>query len=103
MCSRRHSRLAAIAGRAHRCACHQRKPGPAGKLAFRSPDCWLPRITGPDTPVTWRGEVLYHGSRKFSVWARVKISATMTRVVATQLILPGQTVAAGPSEVGNLR
>ena len=54
-------------------------------------------LTGPDTPVTWRGEVLYHGSRKFSIWARVKISATMTRVVATQLILPGQTVT--PAQV----
>jgi flagella basal body P-ring formation protein FlgA len=52
-------------------------------------------LTGPDTPVTWRGDVLYQGSRKFSIWARVKVSATMTRVVATQLVLPGQTVAPG--------
>jgi flagella basal body P-ring formation protein FlgA len=66
---------------------------PAGKVSFPLSGLLASTITGSETPVTWRGEVLYHGSRKFSIWARVKISATMTRVVATQLILPGQTVA----------
>jgi flagella basal body P-ring formation protein FlgA len=67
---------------------------PAGKISFPISGLLASTITGPDTPVTWRGEVLYHGSRKFSIWARLKISSTMTRVVATQLILPGQTVMA---------
>ncbi|MGD0134936.1 MAG: flagellar basal body P-ring formation chaperone FlgA [Bryobacteraceae bacterium] len=67
---------------------------PAGKISFPVSGLLASTITGPDTPVTWRGEVLYHGSRKFSIWARLKISSTMTRVVATQLILPGQTVTA---------
>jgi|SRR5580698_554667 flagella basal body P-ring formation protein FlgA len=66
---------------------------PAGKVSFPVSGLLASTLTGPETPVTWRGEVLYHGSRKFSVWARVRISATTTRVVATQLILPGQNVA----------
>jgi flagella basal body P-ring formation protein FlgA len=66
---------------------------PAGKLTFPIAGLLASTLTGADTAVTWRGEVLYHGSRRFSVWARVKLAATMTRVVATQLILPGQTVA----------
>jgi flagella basal body P-ring formation protein FlgA len=70
-----------------------RNQAPAGKISFPISGLLASTLTGPDTPVTWRGEVIYHGSRKFSVWARVKISSTMTRVVATQLILPGQTVA----------
>ncbi len=70
-----------------------RNQAPVGKISFPISGLLASTLTGPDTPVTWRGEVIYHGSRKFSVWARVKISATMTRVVATQLILPGQTVA----------
>ncbi len=70
-----------------------RNQAPAGKISFPISGLLASTLTGPDTPVTWRGEVLYHGSRTFSVWARVKISATMTRVVATQLILPGQTVS----------
>ena len=70
-----------------------RNQAPAGKINFPISGLLASTLTGPDTPVTWRGEVLYHGSRTFSVWARVKISSTMTRVVATQLIQPGQTVS----------
>jgi flagella basal body P-ring formation protein FlgA len=66
---------------------------PTGKISFPLSGLLASALTSADTPVTWRGEVLYHGSRKFSIWARVKISATTTRVVATQLILPGQNVA----------
>jgi flagella basal body P-ring formation protein FlgA len=65
---------------------------PAGRISFPISGLLASTLTGPDTPVTWRGEVVYQGSRKFSIWARLKISATMTRVVATQLIQPGQTV-----------
>jgi flagella basal body P-ring formation protein FlgA len=70
-----------------------RSQAPVGKVTFPVSGLLASTLTGPDTPVTWRGEVLYHGSHKFSVWARLKVSATMTRVVATQLIQPGQTVA----------
>lgn len=65
---------------------------PAGKVRFPVSGLLASTLTTPDTPVTWRGEVQYQGSRTFSIWARVKISATMTRVVATQLILPGKIV-----------
>jgi flagella basal body P-ring formation protein FlgA len=67
---------------------------PLGKLIF--PMSGISASTGVDstTPVTWRGEVLYHSSHKFSVWARVKVAATMTRVVATEMILPGRAVTA---------
>ncbi len=71
-----------------------RTEAPSGQVNFPISGLLASTLTGPDTPVTWRGEVLYHGSRKFSVWARVKISSTMTRVVATRLILPGDTVTA---------
>jgi flagella basal body P-ring formation protein FlgA len=70
---------------------------PVGKIVFPISGLLASTLTGPDTPVTWRGEVVYQGSRKFSVWARVKVCSTMTRVVATKLIQPGQTVA--PDEV----
>lgn len=67
---------------------------PLGKLVF--PLTGLSASSGIDstTPVTWRGEVNYHSSHKFSVWARVRVAATTTRVVATELILPGQGVTA---------
>jgi flagella basal body P-ring formation protein FlgA len=72
-----------------------RNQAPAGKVSFPITGLSASTNTDPETPVTWRGEVLYRGSRKFSIWARVKVSATMTRVVATQLILPGQNVEPG--------
>ena len=74
-----------------------RTQAPAGQVVFPISGLLASTITGPDTPVTWRGEVHYQGSHQFSIWARVKISATMTRVVATQVVLPGQTVT--PAQV----
>ena len=65
---------------------------PAGRVIFPVSGLFASTITGPETPVTWRGEVIYHGSRTFSITARVKVSSTMTRVVATELIEPGQIV-----------
>jgi flagella basal body P-ring formation protein FlgA len=66
---------------------------PAGRVTFPISGLLASTMTGPETPVTWRGEILYHGSRKFSIWARVRVSSTMTRVVAEQPILPGQTLS----------
>lgn len=71
-----------------------RDQAPAGKIVFPLSGLLASTISGPDTPVTWRGEVRFPSSHTFSIWARVKISATMTRVVATESIPPGQTIAA---------
>jgi flagella basal body P-ring formation protein FlgA len=68
--------------------------GPLGKLVFPLSGLSASTSTDPTTPVTWRGEVLYHSSHRFAVWARVKVAATVTRVVATELILPGRAVTA---------
>jgi len=66
--------------------------GPEGKLVFPVAGLSASNLIDPQTPVTWRGQVVYHGSRKFEVWARVRVSATTTRVVATELLQPGQAV-----------
>ena len=68
--------------------------GPAGKLSFPLSGLLASTLTGPDMPVTWRGSIIYPSSRRFEISARLKISATMTRVVATKLILPGENVTA---------
>lgn len=67
---------------------------PEGQLVF--PLSGLSASTNVDslTPVSWRGEVIYDSSHKFTVWARVRMAATMTRVVSRDLLLPGQTVSA---------
>jgi flagella basal body P-ring formation protein FlgA len=68
--------------------------GPMGKLSFPLSGLSASTSIDPTTPVTWRGEVLYHSSHKFAVWARVRVAATMARVVATELILPGRALTA---------
>ena len=67
---------------------------PKGKLEFPVSGLSAPAGIDPSTPIIWRGHVLYSGQHKYSVWARVKISAAMTRVVATQLIPPNEEVLA---------
>jgi flagella basal body P-ring formation protein FlgA len=71
-----------------------RVKGPLGKLVFPLSGLSASTNIDPSTPVTWKGEVLYHSSHRFGVWARVRVVATMTRVVATELILPGSAVTA---------
>jgi len=68
--------------------------GPTGKLVFPITGLSASSLVDPETPVTWKGEVVYHGSRKFDVWARVRISTTTTRIVALEPLLPGQIITA---------
>lgn len=72
---------------------------PEGKLVF--PLSGLSASTNVDatTPVSWRGEVIYDSTHRFTVWARVRLAATTTRVVAKELLLPGQTVDSSQIEV----
>ncbi len=67
---------------------------PIGKLVFPLPGLSASTNVDVATPITWRGEMIYNSSHKFTVWARVRISASMTRVVARELLLPGQAVTA---------
>jgi len=67
---------------------------PVGKLEFPVSGLSAPAGIDPATPVIWRGYVLYAGQHRYSVWARVKVSTTMTRVVAIQSLPPGEEVLA---------
>jgi flagellar basal body P-ring formation protein FlgA len=74
---------------------------PEGSLIY--PLAGLPSAIAidPAVPVTWRGYVLYGETRKFQVWARVKVSAAGTRVVATQLIAPAATIRKDQVKIEN--
>jgi flagella basal body P-ring formation protein FlgA len=62
-----------------------RQPAPEGEFEFPAPSLH----TG-----FWNGYVTYGKNHKFAVWARVKVTAAVTRVVATQDLKIGQTVDA---------
>lgn len=68
-------------------------PAPEGKLAFPQSGLSAATNTDPSTPVTWRGYVQYGSPRRFSVWARVRVSATMPRVIAVEPLAAGKRVA----------
>jgi len=69
-------------------------PAPDGKVVFPLNAISTSGPGDPATPVTWNGYILYADSRRFNVWARVRVSATMTRVVAVQPVPADEAIAA---------
>ncbi len=60
-------------------------PAPEGEVVFP-----LSGMSGISShPIIWRGYVLYAGTRRFPIWARVRATVTEPRVVATNLIRTG--------------
>jgi flagella basal body P-ring formation protein FlgA len=70
-------------------------PAPEGKLIFPRAGIAAATNIDPSIPVTWRGYVSYNSSRRFQVWARVKVSATMPRVLAVENLAPGKPIKPG--------
>jgi flagella basal body P-ring formation protein FlgA len=66
-----------------------RQPAPEGPIEF--PRQGLRRGTSGSL---WMGWVRYAGNRRFSIWARVAITATIGRVLAVGDLKPGQPIAA---------
>jgi flagella basal body P-ring formation protein FlgA len=64
-------------------------PAPLGKLVFLRTGMQQP--TGSQPEILWRGYV-HHADSDFPVWARVRIIANMTRVVATANIPSGKPI-----------
>jgi flagella basal body P-ring formation protein FlgA len=64
-------------------------PAPLGKLIF--PRTGMQQASGSQPDIVWRGYV-HHADSDFPVWARVRIVANMTRVVATANIPSGKPV-----------
>ena len=67
-------------------------PAPEGKLVFPQNGVAAASNTDASTPVTWRGYVVYSSPKRFSVWARVKVSATMPRIVAVEPLAAGKPI-----------
>jgi flagella basal body P-ring formation protein FlgA len=66
-----------------------RTPVPLGETVF--PRQGLPASApGGDGPVLWRGYVQYAPGRKFPIWARIKVSAQLSRIVAVVDLEPGR-------------
>jgi flagella basal body P-ring formation protein FlgA len=68
---------------------------PTGRIEFRRETLGTP--TGPNRslPVVWRGDVIYAGDRRFAIWARVKMTAPVTRLVAVENLRVGVPIKPG--------
>ncbi len=71
------------------------REAPSGELVFPGNGVQLP--APGQSEMLWNGFVRYSDNGRFPVWARVRISATMTRVVAIYDIAAGKQVL--PSQV----
>ena len=58
--------------------------------------CVTPAATGRG-PAIWRGNVVYGASGRFSIWARVLVSARLPRIVAVETLRRGKPIA--PADV----
>ena len=77
-------------------------PVPDGRLEFLSKDLGKPALPDQASPVLWRGSVIYAKGRRFRVWARVRITAPCSRLVATESLKSGDSIKAAQikEEVG---
>jgi len=69
-------------------------PVPEGTVVFPISGLSISSAVDPATPVPWNGYVQYGKYRKFAVWARVRVAATTSRVVAVQALAPGKAIEA---------
>ncbi|HLW77540.1 MAG TPA: flagella basal body P-ring formation protein FlgA, partial [Bryobacteraceae bacterium] len=61
-----------------------RKPAPSGELVFPKSGAQLPFGTNAQNEIMWHGYVSYGENARFPVWARVRVTASMTRVVTLE-------------------
>jgi flagella basal body P-ring formation protein FlgA len=65
---------------------------PEGMISFPVNGLSVSAAVDPTTPILWRGYVTYDKSKRFALWARVRISAQLTRVVAVRALTPGDAI-----------
>jgi len=68
------------------------QPIPAGHLEFAISGLNKPPADAPQTPVIWRGRLVYDNERSLAVWAKVRITVQRSVVVTTERIQAGATL-----------
>lgn len=72
---------------------HSRQPTPRGEVEFPLSGLMRPHLPDASAPVLWRGHVRYGGDRLFRIWARVRVSVPLRRVVAVEDLPQGVPIA----------
>jgi flagella basal body P-ring formation protein FlgA len=75
-----------------------RYPVPQGELEFPRAGLLAPPPSQPQGVALWKGAIRYGANRRFAIWARVRITVKMSRVVTAEPLGPLR-----PIEPGQLR
>jgi flagella basal body P-ring formation protein FlgA len=67
---------------------------PPGRLEFQHSGLNKPPRNNPETPVLWRGNLIYDDQRSLVVWAKVRISVVREIFLATETIPKGAVIRA---------
>jgi flagella basal body P-ring formation protein FlgA len=62
---------------------------PVGVLQFARNNLAMPATPDQHSGEIWRGEILYAGNRRFPVWAKVRITVPVSKLVAAEALRPG--------------
>ena len=65
---------------------------PFGEVVFPRTGIQLPSGSDPRTELIWQGHVRFGENGKFPLWARVRVTAAMTRVVAVSELPAGKMI-----------
>jgi len=68
---------------------------PVGRIDFQRENLRAPATPNRDMPVVWRGDIIYAGDRRFAIWARVRLTAPVTRLIAVENLRAGVPVKSG--------
>jgi flagella basal body P-ring formation protein FlgA len=68
---------------------------PTGRIEFRRENLTTPPDLNRNLPVIWRGDVIYAGDRRFAIWAKVKITAPVNRLIAVENLRVGIPIKPG--------
>jgi flagella basal body P-ring formation protein FlgA len=74
---------------------------PEGTLNFPAEGLAPPATSGRDQSALWRGYIEYQSGKKFDIWARVKITAPVTRVIALEPLPAGKPIAKSQVKIEN--
>ncbi len=66
---------------------------PRGAIDFPRASLAKPASSDPNAPSLWRGAVVYGGGLRYAIWAKVRISAACTRLVAAQALKAGVAIS----------
>jgi flagella basal body P-ring formation protein FlgA len=72
---------------------------PPGRLEFHRDTLNKPPLSAPESPVIWRGRLIYDGQHSAVVWARVRITVERPLLIAAEEIPAGSVIRANQVKI----